>query len=222
MPALSGPMDNALSFTDDEAARLIVADSALVREARVLVPALTHRARTVATKPEMKNIIFARFPLFPQPQRAEWEWDVWWADYFDTLEGLTAEAVENGLKAWIAKPDSRFLPKPGELRALALATPTPTARTLTVLKHALATADGAPAPRGRFYDPPRLKFIPKPEEDREAVRQMQAAHRAEFDRRQAERPRPATHSTAGPVADGQHVTQAMVDLLSRQARDANA
>jgi hypothetical protein len=50
------------------------------------------------------------------------EWAAWWADYTDALGDLTETALELGMREWVRRPDSRFMPKPGELRELALAT----------------------------------------------------------------------------------------------------
>jgi hypothetical protein len=66
------------------------------------------------------GVIGARFALYPQPQRTEAEWANWWRDYLNALAGLPADVVEEAMQTWVAKPDSQFLPRPGELRALAL------------------------------------------------------------------------------------------------------
>lgn len=78
---------------------------------------------TPATEDQIRQIIGARFALFPQPQRNDGQWAAWWADYYDALRGLTPYAVEAGMAAWVRSPEAEFMAKPGKLRELAMTVP---------------------------------------------------------------------------------------------------
>jgi hypothetical protein len=200
-----------------------VADPGILADARRFLPALSERVHQTATRPEIKNIIFARFALYPQPFRHDWQWDLWWADYYGALEGLTGEAIDAGLTKWVGLPDSEFLPKPGRLKALAGSTPTKTGRALHIVQMALTRAAEA-APRDHHAAPaaPRLKHIPKPPEDRDSVREMMREFRADQKFRDDHRERPAVRPMHGPLAEGHHVTDLMLKTMNRQAEEAEA
>lgn len=194
---------------------MIAGDPEMLAEATRLLPALAERMHRSATKSEIKTVIFARFPLYPQPQRAEWQWDLWWADYFTTLDGLTGEAIDAGLTAWIAKPDSEFLPKPGALKALAASSVTKTGRTMRIVNAAILKA-AEPLP-SRSAPTARLKHIPKPPEDRQYVQDVMADFRSTNLQREGARPRPVARDMSGPLAPGHHVTQESLDLMRRES-----
>lgn len=218
--ALTPALENALSFIDEEAVRLIASDQEMLNDATRLLPALTERVHQGATRAEIKNVIFARFPLYPQPFRHDWQWDLWWADYYSALEGLTGEAIDAGLTKWVALPDSEFLPKPGKLKALAASTATRSGRTLYIVNRAIGMAAEA-VQRDRRASPaaPRLKHVPKPPEDRSAVRGMMDEFRAGQKFRADHRERHEVRPMHGPLADGHHVTAEMLALMKRQAED---
>lgn len=219
---LTEALENALSFIDEEAVRLISTDPTLLAEAGSLLPTLAQRVHQGATRPEIKDILFARFVVYPQPQRHDWQWDLWWADYYAILEGLTGEAIDAGLTKWVGLPDSEFFPKPGQLKALAEKTPTRTGRTIGIVQKAMTAAAEAARPVARSsVAPPHLKHVPKPPEDRQAVRGMIDEFRADQNFRAMYRERPEVRPMHGPLAEGHSVTGEMLSLLSRQAEDAN-
>jgi hypothetical protein len=90
------------------------------------------KLRIAATEPAgetgVTQVIAKRLPLYPQTGMEDGMWDAWWSDYFDALADLPTVALEAGMSAWVRSPESRFMPKPGELRHLALNTPNPTGK----------------------------------------------------------------------------------------------
>lgn len=212
-----------MAAADDAAVAKIATTPALLAEARTLIPQLRHRARTLASDAEIKASIGRRLAIYPQGDMSAGEWSAWWTDYAEALAGVSAEAIEEGLKAWIAKPDARFMPKPGELRAIAQRTATPTLQALNVLDRAALLADEIEAFERRHkerlegfeLEAVRLKHVPKPPEDREWVARSAADFRAEHARREAERPRPVGRSTAGELAPGSALTPQMLRHLGR-------
>jgi hypothetical protein len=161
-----------------EAVADLAADPTLLAEARRALPALEVDARQPSGRAGVMRVISKRFALYPQASRSEGEWSAWWAEYLAVLEGLPETALEAGMAAWVAKPTSRFLPMPGQLRDLALTVPNPSAQAFSRARAALLRADQAPAgPVGGL--PPveaALKPFPEPRraspEERERVRRM--------------------------------------------------
>lgn len=222
--ALSPPLISALAEDDSAAIERIANSPSLLSEARQQLPLLRARARAPASSADIRATIGRRLALFPQPDMSQGEWAAWWADYADALEGIGAEAIEAGLKAWIARPDSRFLPKPGELRAIASTSVTATGRSVAILARAVERGAEAEALRRRErssedfqLEAVRIKRVPKVPEDREAVRNMAEGFAADQARRIAERPRPDVRATHGELAPGHHVTQASLDLMRHQS-----
>lgn len=83
--------------------------------------------RRRATQPSgpdgVKAVVGRRLALYPQTEMNPGEWGAWWADYFEALEDIPTVAVEAGMAAWVRRPESQFMPKPGQLRELAMNTP---------------------------------------------------------------------------------------------------
>lgn len=158
----------------------------------------------------MRAVIGRRFALYPQSDRDDGEWAAWWADYFDALADVPLSCLEAAMRAWVARPASQFMPKPGELRDLAFRTPSKTLQRYQRAKRALQIADGAPPPQ-LACEPIEGVAIDTPS----AVRQMLAEYTAKVGSRgPAERPR--MPSTAGkPDAGG--LTPQMRELLQRRA-----
>lgn len=124
-PDLSAPLKSWLLVerSDQQAIETINRSDILRAEAEQAMPALREAALTPATEDQIRQIIGARFALFPQPQRNDGQWAAWWADYYDALRGLTPYAVEAGMAAWVRSPEAEFMAKPGKLRELALTVP---------------------------------------------------------------------------------------------------
>lgn len=214
----------AHALTELDAAEIIAAAPNLIAEARDRLPILRARLMSPATLMDLKEIIGRRFVTYPQSVRSATEWEMWWSDYETALIGLSAEAVNAGIEAWIAKPESEFLPKPGRLRELALQTATPTGLTVGVLRSAIDAdnrreAEARAARRDFEVTPVRLKHIPKPREDREAVRGMMDEFRVGQVQRATEKPRPVMRETHGSLAPGHHVTAETLALVARHNKE---
>ena len=99
-----------------------IAKSEILRcQASMMLPALRQEALRPATQQEIVAIIRSREQTFGdlRTKRTDTEWTMFWADYFEALNGLTAASIEAGMKAYVASPDAEWAPKPGKLAALA-------------------------------------------------------------------------------------------------------
>lgn len=125
----------------DEGAGWIAQFRDMVEEARVVLPTLHAEATAPAGEAGVKHVVGKRFPTFPQPVRTEGEWKAWWEDWFTALADLPLVGVEAGMRAWLAIDQTGFLPKPGQLRALALTTPSRTINRYQRAKRAVEMVD---------------------------------------------------------------------------------
>jgi hypothetical protein len=162
----------------EEAAEQIVAVPALLEACEQALPALREVVTAKAGNEGVTQVIAPRFALYPQPKRNDAEWEAWWADYFEALAGLSLVSLEAAMKAYVADPDSEFMPKPGKLRELALTTPN---RAIQRFNRAQAAVRLAQAPRP----------VDGPKPDADQVRAMMA----DFDARIAAK---TTTRTAEP------------------------
>jgi hypothetical protein len=138
-PHLASLLDS--DGSPDDAAREIGAYLALREEARGALPALKAVAEWKAGPEGVRAVIGKRFALYPQPERSEGEWAAWWADYEEVLQDVPLASVEAAMRAWVARPSSEFLPKPGQLHELAYTTVSKTLRRYQRAKRALQLAD---------------------------------------------------------------------------------
>ncbi|RAK51606.1 hypothetical protein [Phenylobacterium soli] len=120
-PHLSALLDR--DGNPDDACQEIASYLALREECREILPALREQAERRADQEGIRAVVGRRFATYPQPERNEGEWAAWWRDYYDALTGLSLASLEAAMREWIKRSDSQFLPKPGELRELALRTP---------------------------------------------------------------------------------------------------
>jgi hypothetical protein len=131
--------DDGLS--PDEAAKQIGAYMAIREEARAALPALKAVAEWKAGEDGVRAVVSKRFALYPQPERNEGEWAAWWDDYIDVLSDVPLACLEAAMRAWVARPGSQFLPKPGELHELAYKTVSKSLRRYQRAKRALHMID---------------------------------------------------------------------------------
>ena len=87
-------------------------------EAIAAIPYLAERARPGGDEAVM-DIVGRRFATFPPPSRSEGEWVSYWADLFDACSTIPFAILENAMKEWVRSDTTGFMPKPGQLRALA-------------------------------------------------------------------------------------------------------
>lgn len=117
---LSPGLKSLLTLGDSHSAIQQIAETpALLEEARQSLSALKADAEKSAGDDGVRRVVGRRLGLYPPMDMAPAAWVAWWTDYTDALGDLTETALEAGMKAWIRAPDSRFMPKPGELRDLA-------------------------------------------------------------------------------------------------------
>jgi hypothetical protein len=87
------------------------------------IATLRAAATDIAGPKGVRLVVGRRLALYPQTEMNEGEWAAWWADYTDALADVALTALEEGMAEWVRRPTSQFMPKPGELRGLALSTP---------------------------------------------------------------------------------------------------
>lgn len=126
---------------------MIAGVPALVAEARAALPALQSLASWPAGDHGVKLVIGKRFAIYPQPVRLDGEWTAWWAEYFTVLSDTPLAALEAGMRAYVALPDSEFMPKPGRLRELARKAPCRAIQRYNQARRAVALAASAPTER---------------------------------------------------------------------------
>jgi hypothetical protein len=165
-PELTQLLDSAGS--PDLAAREIIGCPALLDEVRQALPALRNVAFAKAGEDGVRAVIGRRLATYPQPARSEGEWDAWWADYFDVLADVGLASLEAAMRAYVALPDSEFMPKPGRLRELAFTAPCRSLQRFNRASRAIALADE----RLPDYTPPN------PPADPAAVKQWLEDYRA--------------------------------------------
>lgn len=218
MPELSGPLRSWLleEVSDAKAVEVITKSDLLRGQAAMMLPVLRQEALRPATEAEIVAIIRSREQTFGDLRisRTESEWATFYADYFEALAGLTASAIESGMKAYIALPDSDWAPKPGKLAHLARTTPTTGrfARAYNRAKAAVVQHQQATAP----------KPLPGPKHSPEEVKAMVSETLAALSEtptaklmaaRHAARPR----TPSAPLPPGSHMSAEMRAKLGKAA-----
>jgi hypothetical protein len=178
--------------------RGIVAVPALIEEARAALPALKHVATANAGPEGVKAVIGRRVALYPPSYRSEAEAAAWWADYFDVLSDVALASLEAAMRAYVALPDSEFMPKPGRLRELAFITPCRSLGRYQRAMRAVQIADEPPKIAGPPVDPTE-------------ARKWLADYRAGA----MKRSKPELPSIAG-IADEAGVTPQMRSVMERK------
>lgn len=77
------------------------------------------KALTPATRETMSDVLGRRMATYPPPEFSESEWRAWWADWMDAFSDVPDGVVEPAMRQWVRSPEA-FMPKPGQLRAIAL------------------------------------------------------------------------------------------------------
>lgn len=187
----------------EAAVTAIAADPALVAELRAALPALRAVASAPAGTEGVKAVIGRRTALYPPTYRDEAEAAAWWLDYYDVLADLSLASLEAGMRAYVAQPDSEFMPKPGRLRELAFSAP---CRSLTRVHRATLAIRRAETPAED----------PKPRADPAEVKALMEEFTAKTS---AGAKIPALPSIAGKVDEG-GITSEMRALIARLAEEA--
>jgi len=144
-PAASADLTGLLAMADPaEAARAIAASPARLARARALLPAL--EAAVAPAGPDgVRRALQPLMAVFPQPERSDAEWALWWAAYVEDLGGFCPASLDQAVRLYRRRPAARFMPAPGELRALALTAQVPAISELGRVRAALRLADRRPA-----------------------------------------------------------------------------
>lgn len=190
---------------NDEAVKVIVGNLALREEARAALPVLRAAATQKAGPEGVAEVIGRRMALYPQPARSDGEWGAWWADYTDALADLPWQALEVAMAVWVRDPKSEFMPKPGQLRELALTTENQAIKTYTRAAKAIALAREQEA---------QVRPPPSPEQIA-AVNGLLAGFQEKMAAKDLGRIRTDPPSTAGKPDQG-GLTPAMRALVERQ------
>jgi hypothetical protein len=195
--ALTSLLDSAAS--PDAAARQIIDGPGLLDEARAALPALMDVATHKAGSDGVKAVIGRRLATYPQPPRTDGEAAAWWADYIDTLADCSLASLEAGMRAYVAMPDSEFMPKPGKLRELAFTAPSRSYGRYMRAKRAIQMSEEIPQLAVERVDPADVR-----------------AMLADFEARSVSTAKPVLPSIAGKLAEGSAITPQMQALQSRQ------
>jgi len=186
---------------------------ALLAEAKRVLSSLESEARWPAGVEGVKHAIGRRFAIYPQPHRNEAQWAAWWADYIAVLKDVPQPALEAAMVEWVKKPDSQFLPKPGEL--LALANNAKTREAMAYYTARAAIRQEQPFRDERIYaEAPNPRRPPRTPQDKAQVKAWAAEMVAAVAAKEAAQA-PAFTPKPPPV-DETGITAEMRSLLNRQ------
>lgn len=216
--AVSPRLTSLLAASDREkASEAIAADPELLAEARAVIPSLRAQALATAGELGVRDIVGRAFATYPQPSRGDGEWAAFWEPYVALCATIPTEALRAAMLAHMAGDKRDFLPRAGDLAALALTVPTPSASAHAIASKAAHLAGlSKPEFSLRTPDIPTLRRVPTAAE-RAAVRSMAASYSAGVDEQLArEREgKPKMQPTAGKTAPGSGLTPEMLALLGR-------
>lgn len=199
--ALTSLLDSSLS--PDAAVNQIAASPDLVAELRAALPALKAVASAKAGPQGVKAVVGKRTALFPPTYRGEAEAAAWWLEYYDVLSDMSLASLEAGMRAYVALPDSEFMPKPGKLRELAFSAP---CRSLTRVHRATLAIRKADEPVG---------MVTPPKADPAEVKKLLADFQAGSVSKAAKPDMPYI----GGVPDERGVTPQMREVMARRAAE---
>lgn len=175
----------------------------LLAEVSAALPALRAVAEHRAGVDGVRRVIAKRFTTYPQPQRSDEEWADWWGDYMETLAEVPLASLEAAMRAYVALPDSEFMPKPGRLREMAFLTPCRSLQRYQRAKRAMQIAAEPQEPIKPRVDPAEVKTM-----------------LAEFEAKTSAGAKiPELPSIAGKVDEG-GITPEMRALIARRKEEA--
>lgn len=199
--------------SSEVAVRTIATTPILLAEVEAALPALKALAAQPAGAEGVRNVVGRRLALYPPSDLSGGGIAAWWTDYITALQDVPESALEAGMQAWIKRPDSRFMPKPGELRQLSL---TAENRAVRAYERAKSALDWSPPKTYERYDvtPPVLPKRPEATAAEKArIRQWARDYASQAEtKKEASLPTPPTH---GKV-DGSGITPAMRNLMQRR------
>lgn len=182
----------------------IVADPQLHAEAKALAPRLA--ARASGAGPAGVRAALAPLVLVYGVGEAAKQPAFW--DAYDVLAGLPHEALDAGVKDYLAAPDSQFFPKPGPLKAMC----DKHAEPIFKAAYRISRAASIEAPKRRIVS----------EQERAAVHRMAAevAERLKDAGARAwpKRASPEDLPSIAGKADETGITPQMRELMAKRAR----
>jgi hypothetical protein len=116
-------------------------EAGLLDDVRAALPELKADATAGAGPQGVQDALKEWFPVFPQPERSPAEWALFYRAYAEICGMISRPALRLALKAWAEGGDKQFLPKPGELRALAFGQTTSAGKLYAKAKAAVEAAD---------------------------------------------------------------------------------
>lgn len=174
--------------SSERAVREIATNPALKAEAAQRLPELVAYARQPAGDVGVTRVVGKRMALYPVnlPKEAM---AAWWTDYCEVLADLPESALEAGMVAHI-KAGGQFMPKPGELRQLALTTEN---RAVRAAERARAAVEYQPP---RTYETTPVAIAPRiirqepTAEEKQRVREMYAEYSSRVEAGRPPKPAP--------------------------------
>ena len=179
-PALSPELNSLVGLgTNSGAVNELACNPVMLAEARQALYAIRVCATAPAGEGGVQRVVARRLPTYPQTQMSDGQWAAWWQGYYEACGDLPEVALEAGMTAWVRDPTSQFMPKPGQLRELALSTPNRASTAYDRITAAIRQADRPAMPGGE----PLAPRGPPPTKD--GVAQMLAGYRANVAGRKA-------------------------------------
>lgn len=196
MRQISSGLKSLLTIGDANAAiRELIRNPVMLSEAKMALPMLKQEAMAPAGVEGVQRVVGRRRAMFPGGPKTAEESAAWWSDYYAALADLPEAALEAGMSAHIMDPQSEFMPKPGKLRALALASPNYAAKAYERARDAIIASE------------------PKPQitrADKAAVERMMEDYRSKI----VKPPEPVQRAFPPPPTDEQGLSPAMRKVIA--------
>jgi hypothetical protein len=168
----------------------------MLAEARQALHALRCCATQAAGPDGVRRVVGRRLVTYPQARMPEEQWAAWWQDFYDACADLSEAALEAGMAAWVRNPTSQFMPKPGQLRELAQATPNRAVRAYTRITDAVRQAQIPPM---HVVEPGYVPPEAPPRPSKEEVAKLMANFRAKMAEVSPANTKPAIPPCHGPT-----------------------
>lgn len=127
------------SVSQDEAARLILRDAALLDGVRAAAPALEALVQPAGAA-GVVEVLAPLMTVFNVDEKVATE--AFWEIYVRTLKDIPAAALQAAVQAYVAKPASQWFPKPGELLKLSRSANLPVFMEVGRIRRVLSMAAG--------------------------------------------------------------------------------
>lgn len=160
------------------------------------------------------------FPIYPPGEKSPDEWKFFWQGYTKAVGHFSVTTLEAAMERWAADPAGhRFLPKPGELRALCASTPTDSLRLVHDARTVLSEVENVK--RKAELDADMAQRGTSAKEQAERVRQLLGTYTAESAEKRARMERAAKQGIPHadrmvlPPGDPESWSPAQRDMVSK-------